>query len=216
MFEASFSNTSSTALPPSTDLETALKILHDFESVIKLSPDCRGCKPIPPPIPVKNGITKTNSPSPSRPTTLQYYEVEDELPFIPKRLWAGGVRYTADFLPTTDGCDITIHAPAGFVSTNRWRILREVVPEGQTARLEQVASKDLLHAQTGVGAGGYFVQISSDARCPIAFAAFVRGFLKNSLDQLQLAFIERIRSLEGANGQRKRRPTIGRRRSSEL
>nr|POE46645.1 hypothetical protein CFP56_78641 [Quercus suber] len=207
MFETNFSHRSSTALPPAVELETALRILHDFEAVIKLSPDCRACRPIPAPsTTVKAGQTP--------PPNMQFYEVEDDLPFIPKRMWAGGVRYTADFVPTPNGCDITVHAPGGFVSTNRWRIMRELVHEDGPVALEPVRaqSKDLSHA----AAGGYSVEIASEARCPMAFATFVRGFIKNSQNQLQLALIEKIKSLDGGEGQRKRRPTIGRRRSSAV
>jgi hypothetical protein len=68
------------------------------------------------------------------------------------------------------------------------------------------------------------VQIISDARCPKAFASFVKGFLKNSHVQLQQAFIEKVKGMPVEEAgteeslqrpqQRERRPTIGRRKSS--
>lgn len=207
MFETEFQHVSSTPLPPNVNVETGIKILHDFETMIRLSPDCRGCKPIPPP-PQKNEQTKTNGES----SEMLHYEVEDDLPFIPKRLWSGGVKYVADFVPTPDGCDIIVHAPGGFTSVNHWRILLETVPEDSEPRLERVQSKDLAHAQ--MSGGGWFVQIVSDARCNRTFAGFVKGFLKNSHTQLQRAFIEKLQQTPAQ--QRSRRPTIGRRRSSEL
>jgi len=203
MFETEFQHISSTALPQNVDVQTGLKILHDFETMIRLSPDCRGCKPVPAP-PTKNGET--------HPANMQHYEVEDDLPFIPKRLWAGGVKYVADFVPTAEGCDIIVHAPGGFTSVNHWRILLETLPEDAEPQLERVQSKDLAHAQTS--GAGWFVQIVSDARCNRTFAGFVKGFLKNSHAQLQRSFIEKLQSTPAQ--QRSRRPTIGRRRSSEL
>ncbi|KAK3680745.1 hypothetical protein LTR37_021079 [Vermiconidia calcicola] len=216
MFESSFSYASATPVPPSLSTETALKILHDFETVIRFSPDCRGCKQIPPP--VKNGYTNgTSNSKPVQP--IQYWEVEDDLPFIPKRLWTGGVKYAASFSPVEDGCDITIHAPAGFTSTNHWRILRETaplneesIPEDRKAlppKLERKGTRDMLHAD-GEGAGWY-VQIVSDAKCSKTYASFVKGFLRNSHAQLQRAFVER---LQATPQERKRRPTVGRRRST--
>lgn len=211
MFDTTFTHTSATPLPSTVQIDQALSTLHNFETIIRLSPDCRGCKPIPPPA-TKNGAPKTNGHT-SAPSNaqIQYYEVEDDLPFIPKRLWSGGVRYTADFVPTNDGCDITVHAPGGFTSTNHWRLLRETLPEDSAPALERVQSKDLLYAQTG-GGGGWYIQIVSDARCSKTFAGFVKGFLKNSQLQLQSAFIERVK--EGST--KPRRPTLGRRRSSEF
>lgn len=225
MFETSFSYASATTIPSSLSTNAAVNVLHDFETVIKLSPDCRGCKQIPPPN-SKNGYTNGNT----NKTPVQFFEVEDDLPFIPKRLWSGGVKYTADFVPVEDGCDITIHAPGGFTSTNHWRILRETAPlneeihedeaerEEPPMQLERTGTRDMNHAESQ--GAGWYVQIISDAKCSRTFAGFVKGFLKNSHSQLQHAFIEHLKQVpqtpaagEGQQ-QRPRRPTMGRRRST--
>jgi hypothetical protein len=214
LFETTFQHASSTPLPPNISVETGLKALHDFEGIIRLSPDCRGCRPIEPTQPSKD----------TNPDIL-HYEVEDDLPFIPKRLWAGGVKYNADFQPMPDGCDITVFAPGGFTSVNHWRLLRDPIPdhEKETHKLAG-QTKDSLHNRNDSGGGGWYVQIISDAKCPKAFASFVKGFLKNSHVQLQQAFIEKVKEMPaeeiGAEEslqrpqQRERRPTIGRRKSS--
>ena len=205
MFETSFSHSSSMALPSNISIDAAIRTLHDFDQVVRLSPDCRGCRPLPTP-PAKNGTAKING-----ATEIKYYEVEDDLPFIPKRMWSGGVKYQADFMPTDDGCDITVHAPGGFTSTNHWRLLRESLPEDGPGGLERVKSKDLLHAETS--GHGWYVQIVSDARCSKTFAGFVKGFLKNSHQQLESNFIQRLpRTMEQSSA----RPTLGRRKSSIL
>lgn len=214
MWETTFQHVSATALPPNVSVDQAITLLHDFETIIRLSPDCRGCKPYNPPQP-KNGQAKANGNVTNGEQKLeQHYEVEDDLPFIPKRLWSGGVRYIADFLPTADGCDITVHAPGGFTSTNHWRLMRETIPEDARPTLERVQTKDLMHAETTGGPDGWAVQIVSDARCSKTFAGFVKGFLKNSHQQLQRAFIERLQATTAQ--QKSRRPTLGRRRSSEF
>lgn len=217
MFETSFSHSSALPIPPNLSIENAVSILHDFETVIKFNPDTRGCKQIP----SKNGYAKTNGNA--TVNEVQFFEVEDDLPFIPKRLWAGGVKYRADFYPVADGCDITVHAPGGFNSTNHWRLLRDLNPEQAGDGLERVQSKDMLHADTT--GSGWYVQIISDASCNKTFAGFVKGFLKNAQSQLQQNFIERLRATPSKEGhqeqpplqqQRSRRPTLGRRKSSVL
>ncbi|TKA52551.1 hypothetical protein B0A55_12776, partial [Friedmanniomyces simplex] len=165
MFDVNFTHASATPLPPSVSIDLAIDILHHFEAVIKLSPDCRGCTRIPAPQ-AKNGFPKTNVAATNGEATsqIQYWEVEDDLPFMPKKMWSGGVKYVAEFLAQDDGCDITVHAPGGFTSTNHWRIVRETIPEDEMPGLARVRTKDLLHAETGPGGGGWYVQIVSDAR----------------------------------------------------
>ncbi|KAK5164591.1 uncharacterized protein LTR77_009797 [Saxophila tyrrhenica] len=230
MFETTFSYASATPIPSALVDEIAgLNILHDFETVVKLSPDCRGCKPVQPPNGKNGYINGTKEPK------MQYFEVEDDLPFIPKKLWSGGVRYTADFVPVEDGCDITIHAPAGFTSTNHWRLLRETAPLNETihedeadrdqppSQLERTGTRDMHHTESQ--GAGWYVQIISDAKCPRMYAGFVKGTLRNQHSQLQHAFIDRLEHLskemaQKTNGdgqqQRSRRPTLGRRRSTNF
>ncbi|KAM3422527.1 hypothetical protein BST61_g28 [Cercospora zeina] len=221
MFETSFQHASSTPLPKDVSLDHGLQLLQDFETVIRLSPDCKGCKPIPPP---KNGPHKRNghtgkgSANGKEQEEVLYYEVEDDLPFIPKSLWSGGVKYQADFVPRPDGCDITVRAPGGFTSTNHWRLLRENEPPGRPSELEhekdlaRAQSKNTLHAdQTS---RSWYVQIVSDAKVNRTFASFVKGFLKSSHQQLQHAFIEKLKEANEQEGNE--RPTLVRRRSSHL
>nr|OQO26386.1 hypothetical protein B0A51_06948 [Rachicladosporium sp. CCFEE 5018] len=238
MFETDFSYKSSTPLPPSVSINTALRLLHDFETINRLNPDVRGQKPITP----KNGLHKANGLATGCTNAfgqVQYFEVEDDLPFIPKKLWSGGVRYQADFIPLDEGCDITIHAPGGFTSVNHWRLVHEsdrtvdAIPEHGEGRplgeyqqtdvdgtaLGRVKSKDLLHADE-VG-GKWFVQIVSDARCSRTFAGFVKGFLKNSHSQLERAFVDKLQEVSASNNgvarpMTSRRPTLGRRKSSQF
>ncbi|KAJ8607842.1 hypothetical protein MRB53_040035 [Persea americana] len=223
MFETTFSYKSATPLPANISLVDALTILHDFETINKLNPDVRGCKPITP----KNAKPVVQAADPLHPTKTplgetQYFEVEDDLPFIPKRLWSGGVKYQADFVPVEQGCDITIHAPGGFTSVNHWRlVLDELKMEAITAEeivvpaleldkeASQVVSKDLMGPEAE--GSGWYVQIISDAKCNRTFAGFVRGFLKNSHAQLQRAFIDKCSELRTAPAAtpRSRRPTLG-------
>lgn len=240
MFETTFSYKSSTPLPPSVSINTALDLLHSFETVNRLNPDVRGQRPIPPPTNGAKKPTATPAPGSHQIGQTQYFEVEDDLPFIPKKLWSGGVKYQADFLPLEEGCDITIHAPGGFTSINHWRLVHQedrtadIIPEdGEDGvlsshgaqdpnSLSRVKSKDLLHADR-TGGGQWFVQIVSDAKCNRTFANFVKGFLRNSHVQLENAFVEKVKeSSIMTNGAPQRpaagtrRPTLGRRRSSKF
>lgn len=222
MFETSFSYQSAMPLPSKILVSEAVAVLHDFETVNTLNPDVKGCRPIPPP---KSASKTTNAPASNEKLgETQYFEVEDSLPFIPTRLWSGGVRYQADFVPVEQGCDITIHAPGGFTSINHWRLVHD---ESKSAampvekehgedkdQMKRVTTRDLMHAETD--GTGWFVQITSDARCNRTFAGFVKGFLKNSHAQLESAFIDKCNDIRNAPpaSTRPRRPTIGRRKSS--
>lgn len=175
MFDTSFSHTTSTPLPSTTNVDSAYNILHDFNTLIHFSPDNRGCTQL--------------TPSPSDPLNVPIrYDVEDAIGFIPKRLWSGGVHYTATFTPVTDGCDILIEAPGGFTSNNMWRLVKTDAGAGD----EQI--------------GEWLIQIKSDARCSKTFAGIVKGFIRGSQVQQQKAFKEEL--------ERRKRPGLGRRRSS--
>lgn len=169
MFETTFSHTSESTLPPKAPEEIVLQLLHDFDTLIRLNPDCRGYK-----------LVSTC------PETISEYDVEDNLAFIPKKLWSGGVWYKATFQIVQDGCDITIKAPGGFTSANHWRLQR-----GQDGRRT--------------------IRITSDARCSKTFASFVKKFLDNSHKQLQKGFQEKV---EDAAGKENSRPGMLRRTSS--
>lgn len=238
MFDTSFSHASATPLPPNLSIDEAINILHDFDTVIRLSPDCRGSKQIPHPTPSQTSSHGRNNTSEAEVT---YHEVEDGLPFIPKRLWSGGVHYHAEFTPVSDGCDITIHAPGNFQSTNYWRLLRETAPTSNSdyhpsslksnenpdtipkdelnAALQKAKTRDLLHADRESDGAGWYVEIISDAKCSKVYASFVKSFLKNSHGHLQHAFINRLREVTKSRGKATStaaRPTLGRRRSSVL
>lgn len=105
MFDSSYSYGSSSPLPSSASDETVISLLHTFDIIIRLNPQCRGVKPVSDP-----------EADPAE------YRVEDTIAFIPKEIWDGGVWYSASFKRLKDGCDIEIHAPGGFTSVNAWRL----------------------------------------------------------------------------------------------
>lgn len=169
MFDTTFSHSSESTLPPKAPEDVILQLLHDFDTLIRLNPDCRGY----------------NLVSTSAETTSEY-DVEDNLAFMPKKLWSGSVWYKATFKTIDDGCDITIKAPGGFTSVNHWRLIR---------------TQD----------GPRTIRITSDAKCSKTFASFVKKFLGNSHEQLQKGFQEKV---EDASGKENSRPGAIRRTSS--
>ena len=111
MFDTTFSHASQTDLNEGVSDQAVLRILHDFGTVIHLNPDCKGFQSAqnqPKGMPVPEGAVT--------------YDCEDALTFVPKKLWDGGVWYTAIFSQEPDGCNIVIKAPGGFTSTNKWRL----------------------------------------------------------------------------------------------
>ncbi|GAB7352723.1 hypothetical protein MBLNU459_g3077t2 [Dothideomycetes sp. NU459] len=107
MFDTTFSHTSESILPSLAPEDVVLHLLHDFDTLIRLNPDCKGY----------NLISTC-------PEKGSEYDVEDSLAFIPKKLWSGGVWYKARFETVDNGCDITIKAPGGFTSVNHWQLVR--------------------------------------------------------------------------------------------
>ena len=175
MFDTTFSHTSQTDLKEGISDQAVLQILHDFGTVIHLNPDCKGFQPAqnqPKGMPVPVGAVT--------------YDCEDALTFIPKKLWDGGVCYTAVFSQEPDGCDIVIKAPGGFTSTNKWRLQMD---------------RD----------GRKCVTTVSDAKCNRTFAGFVKKFLENSHATQQSRFKQ---ALSDAGAGAPSRPGAPRRRSS--
>jgi hypothetical protein len=153
MFDSSFSHSSEQPLSRSASDRTAIKLMHDVNLILHLNPDCMNIKPV------------------SEPSAIpQEYKVEDSLAFVPKKLWSGGVWYTAFFTPVEDGCDISVQAPGGFSSINRWRLVKK-------------------------SDGTRVISITSDATCSKTFAYFVKRFLDGNHVQMQRAFNERIESV---------------------
>lgn len=153
MFETTFSHVSQSEIPASIPPEILLQMMHDFGLIVKLNPDCNGYQ-------LANTISEDT----------WEYKVEDSLAFIPKRLWSGGVWYTAIYTVKPDGCDITVKAPGGFTSVNHWQMVQQ--HEG----------------------GNTIIRITSDAKCNKTFAGFVKKFLQNSHEQLQRSFKEKAES----------------------
>ncbi|SMR46854.1 unnamed protein product [Zymoseptoria tritici ST99CH_1E4] len=180
MFETTFTHSSTATLPHPTSMSHALSLLHDFNTVIHLSPECNGFRAIPSPVPNQ------------KDDHIQHYEVEDQLHFLPRYLWSGNVKYTADFLPQHDGCDITVHAPGGLTSHTKWRLTREAVvaEAGQAGSENKELAKDLRDED---GTGVWYVQIVSEAACSLTYANFVKGFLKDSHQKLLEAYVEKVK-----------------------
>lgn len=190
-----------TPLPPNVSIAAGLQLLRDFDFVVRLSPDCRCYQRIPAPAP------ETREDNVSGEVTT-YYEVQDDLPFIPKRLWSGGVKYQAAFRPTPEGCRITVHAPGGFTSTNEWRLLPKAIPG------DGPAGPDLHSEDVDYAGRGRHVMTVSEGQVNKTFAPFVTSFLVKSHQTQQNAFIEALENKSG--GEAGGRPTLGPRQVSEF
>lgn len=149
MLESSIDHVSTSTLPSGIPASSALHLLHDFDVLISLNSDYVSHQFI-------HQISNTES----------EYQVNEQLAFIPRKLWHGGVKYKSVFTTLEDGCDITVDAPF-FNSVNRWRL------------------------EEGKG-GQKVVRITSDAKCSKAFSSAVRKFLGSSHDELQRRFGEKI------------------------
>lgn len=153
MLDSTIDHVSTSTLPPEVPTSSAIRFLHDFDTLISLNSDHNSHKLI-------RQISDTES----------EYQVDEQLAFIPRKLWHGGVKYKSVFTRFEDGCDITVNAPF-FKSVNRWRI------------------------ENG-DAGERTVRITSDAKCGKAFASAVKKFLGSSHEELQRGFGERVAAMQ--------------------
>lgn len=162
MFDSTFTFASEQPLSRTASDKIAIDLMHNMDLIMHLNPDCKGIK-----------LVSDSSATP------QEYKVEDSLAFIPKKLWSGGVWYTAFFKPVDDGCDIQIQAPGGFTSTNHWRLVKK-------------------------SDGTRVISITSDAKCSKTFAYFVKKFLEVQHGQLQRTFNQRVESVVRPGSVRRR------------
>ena len=172
MFDSTFSQSSAEPLSRVATDRMAIQLMHDVNIILHLNPDCKDIK-----------LVSDPSANP------QEYKVEDSLAFVPKKLWSGGVWYTAFFQAVEDGCDIMIQAPGGFTSTNKWRLVKK---------------QD----------GSRIVSITSDAKCSKTFSIFVKRFLESSHAQMQRAFNERVEAVARPGMPRRRSSLPGSFRST--
>ncbi|PNS19394.1 hypothetical protein CAC42_2571 [Sphaceloma murrayae] len=157
MFSTTFSHTSSTELDPSISNEDIIALLHDFGPIIHTNPDCKDYK--------KAEVDPKDA---TIPEGAVVYDCQDALTFVPKGFWDGGVWYKAIYLPLPDGCDITVKAPAGFTSYNKWRL-------------------------TVDGEGSKSLSIESDATCNRTFAYLVQRFTPRSFERQLESFKKQLK-----------------------
>lgn len=177
LLETKFTHTSSSSLSASVSQERIIKLLHDFDAMMHLNPDCNGFR-------LKKQLSENS----------WEYEVEEQLTFIPKRLWSGGVTYTCTFTTLDNGCDIKVKAPF-FSSTNQWRL--------QT--IDDTAD-DHAVTHTGSNPGNREISITSEAVCNRTFAGITKQFVAGSHVQQQKAFADQLQKVV--------RPGMVKRRSS--
>jgi hypothetical protein len=177
------------AFPYCVYLPYAVRLLHDFNTVIHLSPECSGFRAVQYPHHASDPANETES-------QIQYYEVEDTLHFLPKYLWRGAVKYTADFLPTMDGCNVTVRAPGGFTSLTKWRVMRMVSSDGVELGLQAAGKEDFM---SGVRNEDWAVHIVSEATCSLTYSSFVKGFLKDSHQKLLEGYLAKLKEVLDAS-----------------
>lgn len=138
-----FKTTVSTALPPEIPLEKAIAILHDYESLSSMSPKWKRSQRKAKPSSRQSFSKRSSRQHP------EYWEIEEEVPWIPKWLWNGTAKYSLEFTPISNGCDVTIWANWRFTSVNHWRMIRGwILESGEVALSEGEHSGWLLQTES--------------------------------------------------------------------
>ncbi|KAH0541861.1 hypothetical protein FGG08_003666 [Glutinoglossum americanum] len=126
MFQTTIALTIETPLPPSTDPESVVRILHDHGAVVGLSPLVTSHKLV-----SSSGDTPSLSGTPDTPDTVtkdqtlarsSTYEVTESVPLLPGGLWQTNTAFKAEFTDLPDGLRAVVHAPMGVEMVDIWSV----------------------------------------------------------------------------------------------
>lgn len=176
LFETSFTVIVTTALPRGAPIDKAISVLHDCATLTSMTPNWRTSERKTPSTPQHPSIEKRAQ------EVCEYWEVEEDVPWIPKWLRNGTMKSLVVFSPVFNGCDLTARAKSTFTSTEQWRLVRGQVLSGG----EVVLNDD------DDGVSGWLLQTVSNVVCMVTFAGFFRSQTPISLKSVHAKIIDII------------------------
>jgi hypothetical protein len=122
LLKTTFSHTTSTPIPPNTQAQDVLALLHDHIAMMDLNPLV---------------IAHTIIPSPDVvPAWNSTYLVTDKMSY---GLWTGKTTYQASFRDTADGLETETRAAMGVASEAVWRLEKQITGENANLVLLETA-----------------------------------------------------------------------------
>ncbi|GAB7334038.1 hypothetical protein MBLNU13_g06128t1 [Cladosporium sp. NU13] len=167
--------TSITPLPKTTTRAAAVSWLHNHVQMIRLNPlVLRLQETTPPP----NAAADEYN--------CAWYEITDEISYLPGGLYKGEVTYKACFNDLPNGIQTHTFAPAGLDLRGKWTVGgNEPGEPRETLELGMDAPRD-----------GLYVREDVDMRCNI----FLTGFVKKNLTKAHKSVVDKLAELGEGNG----------------
>jgi len=163
-----------TPIPKGVTRDAAIDWLHDHEQMIRLNPMVlRLARSTPPP----------HAPEDEHDCT--WYEITDQINYIPGGLVQGEVTYKACFNDLPDGIQTHVYAPAGLELRERWSVGGSEPGEKR---------KEPRELGLDVPREGLYIKEDVDMRCNI----FLTAFVKKNLSKSHRAVLEKVGALADA------------------
>jgi len=160
-----------TPIPAGVTRDAAVAWLHNHEQMIRLNPLVQRLgRSTPPP----------HAPQDEHDCT--WYEITDQINYLPGGLWSGEVTYKACFNDLPDGIQTHVYAPAGLELRERWSVGGSEPGEKR---------KEPRELGVDVPREGLYIKEDVDMRCSI----FLTAFVKKNLSKSHRAVLEKVGQL---------------------
>nr|POF01271.1 hypothetical protein CFP56_21219 [Quercus suber] len=152
--------TTITPLPITINRETVIRFIHDHDQMITLNPLVIRHEPTTPPA---NASVEERD-------NCKWYEITDEIAYLPGGVMKGEVSYKGGFYDLPDGLQTHVFAPAGVDLRGLWKVGGNLPGEPRVpAELGVDVPRDRLYLREDV-----------ELRCSIFLSGFVKKNLKKS------------------------------------
>jgi hypothetical protein len=173
-----------TPLPPDISRRTAVAFLHDHKEMIEMNPLVLRHTTCTPP----------SNADQDEMRNMTWYEITDEIQYIPGTAVKGEASYKAGFYNLPKGLQTHVFAPGGVDIHGKWSVGGNM-PNEPRESLELGISKPL---------DGLYIREDVDLRCNVFIANFVKRNLKKSHSTATQKLIKRAREMERQNPQLRR------------
>ena len=185
-----------TPLPRTISRETAVGFLHDHEQMIEMNPlVLRHKHAFPPP-----NATQDEA------ENMTWYEITDEIQYIPGTAVKGEASYKAGFYDLPKGLQTHVFAPGGVDIQGKWTVGGNMPgEERETYEIGVEKPRE-----------GLYVREDVDLRCNVFLANFVKRNLKKSHGSLVEKLIKKADLVEETRSRSTRPPSQGSTKSDSL
>ena len=158
--------TNITPLPATISRETAVEQLHDHSTMIELNPIViRHIRTTPPP-----------NAEPDEAENMLWYEITDEIQYLPGTPLKGEVSYKAGFYDQPHGLQTHVFAPAGVDIRGKWSVGGNIPGE----------KREPMELGVDKPRDGLYLREDVDLRCNV----FMMSFVKRNLNKSHKVMVE--------------------------